>query len=125
MQKTTSHWLRKAEACILKGPRTSDQLKLKILGEKIAPVKVNIILGVHLDDNFTLKEHIKCTVERAEGKMRAMTRILPNLGGSEEEYCTKSTILYGGPFWQGVVAMKKQKNDVNRCTETCPSKNSL
>lgn len=103
----------KTEAIILKGPRKRDNLNLRVLGKTINPSKTVNYLGIILAEKMLFGEHIKRTIEKAEAKMAALTRILPNVGGPSSAKrvllsgVIHSTILYGAPVWKDVLRIKK------------------
>lgn len=107
---------QKTKAIILKGPRKRDHVQFEILGTRVVPVRQLKYLGVILDDRLTFGKHVKQTVEKAQVKMAALTRILPNIGGpsgpKREVLCgvIQSTVLYGAPVWQQVTRIQKYKN---------------
>lgn len=106
----------KTEAIALRGPRKKDHLNLQILDQKINLKKTLNYLGVTLDEKLSFGEHVKQVTEKAERKMAALARILPNIGGPRGTRrrvlggVIHSIILYGAPVWQGVTAIQKYEN---------------
>lgn len=107
---------QKTEAIILKGRRRRAHVSFEILGERLVPVKQLRYLGVVLDDRLSFGEHVKQVVEKAQAKISALTRILPNIGGpSSPKRMTLclvigSIVMYGAPVWcQAVRVQKYQK----------------
>ncbi|KAJ8967279.1 hypothetical protein NQ317_001949 [Molorchus minor] len=88
-----------------KRPRKRSTVNFEINGTRITPVKSIRYLGVILSERLNFGEHIKKTSEKAEKKMSALTRILPNIGGPGMPGrrilygVVESVILYAAPVW--------------------------
>lgn len=106
---------QKTEAIILKGPRSRAHVYFEVLGERLVPVRQLRYLGVVLDDRMTFGEHIRQVVEKAQVKMSALTRILPNIGGPSSpkrvSLClvVRSIVLYGAPVWYQAASVQKYR----------------
>ncbi|KAJ8971054.1 hypothetical protein NQ317_018317 [Molorchus minor] len=106
----------KTEAIILKGKRKREHLNFNLQGTRIIPRKHITYLGVVIDEKITFTEHIKHTSKKADSKIAALTRILPNIGGpsslKREVLCgvIHSIIRYGAPVWYEVLEKRKYRN---------------
>lgn len=104
----------KTEAVILKGERNRNGVVFHIMGMPFAPQKSVRYLGIWLDEKLSFKEHILQIKKKAEAKVAALARIMPNIGGPSYEKrkvlagVAKSIMMYGAPIWGA--AMKVAKN---------------
>lgn len=107
---------QKTEAIILKGKRKREHLNFNLQGTRIIPRKHITYLGVVIGEGITFTEHIKYVSKKADSKMAALTRILPNIGGPSSlkraVLCgvIHSIILYGAPVWYEALEKKKYRN---------------
>lgn len=106
----------KTEAIILKGKPKRDDVLVEIGRVHIRPKKHLKYLGIHLSGYGYYGEHITKTTERAEGKMAALSKIMPNIGGPGYEkrrvLCevVQLILLYGAPVWYETTKIKKYKD---------------
>ena len=62
-------------------------------------------LGVWIDSRLTFGEHIRRTMERATRVAEALSRLMPNVGGSREAKrrllasVANSIVFYGAEVW--------------------------
>ncbi|KAJ8911217.1 hypothetical protein NQ315_014929 [Exocentrus adspersus] len=71
----------KTEAILLKGHKNKQVIEFTIKGRIIRPVRAIKYLGVMLDVQGTFGEHVIATCAKAEKKVSALSRLLPNVGG--------------------------------------------
>jgi len=71
-------------------------------------------LGLELDAGWTLRGHFDRLLDRAEGMVAALSRIMSNLGGPggrrRQLYTgvVHSVIMYGAPVWADIVARNRR-----------------
>jgi hypothetical protein len=78
-------------------------------------------LGVMIDKDLKMTEHIKKTAERADKTIATLTRIMPSEGGPSSEKrkilasVAESIILYGSVIWEPALKIKKYSDLLTRC----------
>lgn len=104
---------QKTEAILLKGSRKRESISFEVAGQKVRPQKYVKYLGITLDERLTFGEHVKRTVTKAEEKLSALTRIMPNIGGPGSSKkkalygVIQSVLLYGAPVWSSALNTKR------------------
>ncbi|KAG5888439.1 hypothetical protein JTB14_008390 [Gonioctena quinquepunctata] len=71
---------QQTEAIILKSPRSRDHIKFQILGESVMPTKKIKYPGVIFDIWLNFAKHRKYISEKADKKISALSKIMPNIG---------------------------------------------
>ena len=103
----------KSEAVLLTTKRKIAPICFTILGTPIRLSKAIKYLGVWLDTKLTFAEHVKKTTEKVEKTIRALTSLMPNIGGPRASKrrvmasVVQSQILYAAPVWYTVTQNKK------------------
>lgn len=120
-----SRWMRinelklapqKTEAVILKGRGDRRGVRFEILGNSVTPKKSIKYLGVTLDERLTFADHVKCAVAKAEKRMAALARIMPNIAGPSTQKrlvlngVVTSILLYGAPVWLPALNIARYKS---------------
>lgn len=106
--------VQKTEAIVLKGPRKRN-IRFNLRGQEISCVKQTKYLGVVLDDKLIFGPHVKYAVRRAESRLSALSRIMPNIGGPGNLKrralygVVQSILLYAAPVWIEALRMEKYK----------------
>lgn len=110
----------KTEAVIMKGPRRRVHIRFHLRDKEVMPSRAVRYLGIKMDDKGNYKEHLCRVVRKAERRVTALGRILPNIGGPSNKKrrllngVVHSTILYGAPIWVGAMRVKKYRDMVLR-----------
>lgn len=71
-------------------------------------------LGVTFDHNMKMAQHVREVAMKAENVVKALARIMPNVGGSKaskrkvQMLAVYSVLLYGAPIWWEAVRKKKK-----------------
>jgi len=77
-------------------------------------------LGIMIDSKWAFKEHLKYVENKADGVIRALNRLMPNLRGPDERRrrlfanVVYSVILYGAPFWGDVLSTSRARYALRR-----------
>lgn len=106
----------KTEAVIFKGKRNRADIVFNIGITQITPQKSVKYLGIWLDENLTFSEHVKQIKTKAENRVAALSRVMPNIGGPSFEKrkvlagVAKSIIMYGAPIWGKALSSKKNRD---------------
>lgn len=85
------------------------------MGQDIPTKKSIKYLGIMLGEKLSFGDHIKYAVAKADNRMAAMARIMPNVGGPGQEKrlvlngIVNSILLYGSPVWAPALRIKKLK----------------
>ena len=106
----------KTEVVILAGGRTVKQVEITVGNIKMRSQDQIKYLGVYLDRNMRMGQHIKNVVKKAEKAIGNLSRILPNIGGPKERNrkilanVVNSLVLYGADIWKRAMAKITYKN---------------
>ena len=124
-----SNWLKgrqlklapeKTEAVLLTTKRKMSPVNFKVQGVNVTPCKAIKYLGVWLDTKLTYAEHISRTIIKADKTVRALTRLMPNIGGPRASKrrilacVVQSQLLYGAPAWHAAAENKKLMQKLSR-----------
>lgn len=107
---------QKSEVIILKGPSKREEIKVRISGTEIDHTRQVKYLGVTLDDRMGFGKHIKDIVKKAESKLTALSKLMPNVGGPGSKKrialygVVQSVLLYAAPVWKDVIEKAKYRN---------------
>jgi len=77
-------------------------------------------LGIMIDSNWAFKEHLRYAENKADGVVRALNRLMPNLRGPDERRrrlfanVVYSVILYSAPFWGDVLLTSRARFALRR-----------
>ncbi|KAJ8924031.1 hypothetical protein NQ315_006808 [Exocentrus adspersus] len=86
---------------------------------ELAPAKTEAI--IMSDRGLTFGPHVEEVCLKAQRVARALTRLMPNIGGSQMQKrrllaeVVHFIILYAAPIWRGAIAMKKYKDKIISC----------
>lgn len=103
----------KTEAVLLTKKRQISPVSFKIQNITVTPKNAVKYLGVWMDTKLTFAEHIKKTIQKAELTGRALSTLMPNIGGPKASKrklysgVVHSQILYGAPAWHEATNNKK------------------
>lgn len=109
----------KTEAVMLTMRRKIEPVQFELQGRTFGISKAVKYLGVWLDTKTSFAEHINRTVIKAEKTVRALSNLMPNIGGpraSKRKILSSvahSQILYGAPVWQNAIENKKLLQRLN------------
>jgi hypothetical protein len=118
---STSLAIFHAVAVILSGRRKLKTIKVKVGNTEITTKKSIRYLGVMIDKDLKMTEHIKKTAERVDKTIATLTRIMPSEGGPSSEKrkilasVAESIILYGSVIWEPALKIKKYSDLLTRC----------
>lgn len=110
----------KTEAVIIKGPRDRRRVTFTLDDTEIIPKRSIKYLGIWIDDKGSWGDHIKATCKKAEQRMAALTRLMPNLGGPSSgkrrvlSSVVQSILLYGAPVWSAAMRVKSYKTRMEK-----------
>ena len=110
----------KTEAVILKGTRDTSRVCFNIRNNTITPKKAVMYLGVKIGCHGSFSEHLTTVIEKAERRMAALARILPNIGGPNQRKrailsgVVHSILLYAAPVWSGILQISCHKIRLER-----------
>ncbi|KAI5715842.1 hypothetical protein M8J77_023429 [Diaphorina citri] len=105
----------KTEIVMLASKRAIPEVKVEISGNNIRSKDSAKYLGVYLDTNLRMTEHIRKVSKKAEGIAANLARIMPNIAGPQNRkrdmlgYVVYSTLFYGVPAWFETAQIKKYK----------------
>lgn len=111
--------LDKTEALMLKGPRKRDGINIIQQGKQIILKKAIKYLGVWLDTQDYYGTHVLKTAEKAESRVSALSRLMPNIGGPSYYKrrvlleVVHSTVLYAAPLWQKAMRIARYRDIVD------------
>lgn len=103
----------KTEAVLLTKRRKIEPLRFEIQGRTFDPSNAVKYLGVWLDTKMSFAEHVNHATIKAEKTVRALSNLMPNIGGPKSSKrrvlssVAHSQILYGAPIWYKVAQNKK------------------
>lgn len=95
--------VHKTEAIRFTSRKNYDLLKLEVIGLPITTGKYLKYLGIIMDKDLLYKEHIRFATNKGKRVLRALFRIMPNIGGSKQTRCRilvsviHSVMLYSVP----------------------------
>lgn len=127
--ETVSEWMatkrlhlapQKTEAVLLAGRRKLSQMTIMVESTSITTVKALKYLGVMMDKDMRMVEHIKANTEKSERAAMALSRLMPNIGGPKaSKRRTMSTVvysimLYAAPVWQRALRFAKYREMAER-----------
>lgn len=105
----------KTEMMILKGSRNKDQIKIRISDIEVGHSTRIKYLGIVLDEALSCRAHVSYVIQKAQKRLSALTRIMPNVGGPGSAKRTvlygvvQSVLLYGAPVWSCVTQKSKYR----------------
>lgn len=105
----------KTEAIIIGYGRPPRDMNISVLGQPIRQSKTMKYLGITLDATARFGPHIRLVAAKAEAAIKALSRLMPNIGGPGEKkrrvsgYVAQSIMLYGAPVWANVMAVETYK----------------
>jgi len=124
-----SEWMRRAglslsvgktEAVILTTKRGYEIPQLRIQGVDVTIKESITYLGVELHRVLGFGTHIKTASAKAQATASALSRILPNIGGSGQNKrkllstVVTSKLLYASPIWVGALDVKRNVEELQR-----------
>ena len=111
----------KCQLLIIESSRISrnDIAKIKTENKTMEEVKTGKLLGIKLDNNLTMGEHIKRICKQASNKLYALPRISHFLNEQKRQILMKSFILSQFNYWPIVwmYCQRKSNNLINRIHE--------
>lgn len=103
----------KTEAVMLTTKRGYDIPSIKLNGSTVALKEHLKYLGVELSRNLGYGHHIKRAAAKARATANALSRIMPNVGGSGQRSrkllatVIHNQLLYASPIWAGAMAFER------------------
>ena len=97
---------QKTEIVILEGRRTLKEIEVKVENMMIKSSPSVRYLGVHLDKDVRMVNHIIKTTEKAEAVLTSLSRIMNKTAGPSHSKrrtiatVVQSIVLYGAPAWE-------------------------
>ena len=95
----------KTELVPLSGRRKLKELTVTVGETRVKSIKSTKYLGVYLDKDMRMTEHVMRVVERANEITTKLARLMPNIGGPRASKrrvmagAVMSVVLYGAPVW--------------------------
>jgi hypothetical protein len=112
--------VKKTEAVMLTTKRVYRLPEPKIMGNRIE-LKENITyLGVVLHKLLGFKAHVKAAAGKAQATATALSRLMPNIGGSGQRNrallstVVTSKLLYASPIWAEAMVFKGNEETLER-----------
>ena len=105
----------KTEVVLLSGRRKLREISITSAGSEIRSSKSIKYLGVHLDKDLRMTEHVRQTVARVGIVAANLSRLMPNVGGPRSSKrkiiagVVNSIVLYGAPIWEGALRHRKYR----------------
>ena len=105
----------KTELVLLSGRRKLKELTITVGENEIRSTKHTKYLGIYLDKDLRMTEHVRRVTERANEVTAKLARIMPNIGGPRASKrriiagAVMSIVLYGAPVWGGVLRHGKYR----------------
>ena len=96
---------QKTEAVLISAHRRKQKMKLRIGDHEITSQVAIKYLGVMIDTRLSFKQHLTEVCVKAEKINRALSRIMPNIGGPQGgrrrllSTVVDSATLYAAPIW--------------------------
>lgn len=106
----------KTEAVIVKGGRRREHVTFNLDRVTIIPKRFIRYLGVIIDEKRNFGEHIRMTTSKAEKRVAALSRILPNVGGPKSSKravlcgALHNILLYGAPVWIDALEIRRNRD---------------
>lgn len=106
---------QKTEAVVLSGRRTLKEVTLRVKGVEITSKPAIKYLGVWLDKDVTMKEHVRQTVAKADKTVTALARLMPTDGGPSRDRrrilasVAHSITLYAASTWAKAMQYHKYR----------------
>lgn len=103
----------KTEAVMFTKRRNVRPVRFELQGTNFGLSKSVKYLGVWLDSKLTFAEHVNQTITKAEKTIKALTNLMPNIGGPRSSKrkilssVAHSQMLYGAPAFHTAVQNKK------------------
>ena len=108
----------KTEVVLLSGRRKLTEIEVTVGNNKIRSSRCVKYLGVTLDKDLRMREHVRRITDRANEVATKLGRLMPNIGGPRASKrrvlsgAVGSIILYAAPVWGGVLREEKYRNMV-------------
>ena len=108
---------------IFKGPwkrKKREEVIFVLKGATIKPSRAVKYLGIIFYGNVNFAEHIKFVTKKAERIVASLSRIMPNIGGSQSKNrellggVVHSLLLYRTPRWIETLTTRRHKKMFNR-----------
>ena len=105
----------KTELVLLSGRRKLKEITVTVGEREIKSVNSIKYLGIHLDKDLRMKEHVRRVVARANEVTAKLARLMPNIGEPRASKrrvmagAVMSIMLYGAPTWHEVMRHDKYK----------------
>ncbi|KAH1021818.1 hypothetical protein HUJ04_011304 [Dendroctonus ponderosae] len=110
----------KTEIVAIEGRRTLKDFKINVDGCQVIESKTVRYLGVHLDRDLTMKEHVRKVTEKATKMTNVMLRLMPKMGGPRQRRrlllrsAVVSAIAYAAPIWISALRYAKYRGILER-----------
>lgn len=110
----------KSELIVLSGKKKCRPLNIEISGTRLIEKNQVKYLGVVLDKSLKFGPHLEYVIEKAGKTTKALSRIMPNVGGPGEskrrvlQTAAESVILYAAPVWHECLKIKKRRTQILR-----------
>lgn len=114
----------KSELMILSGRKKCRPLNIELEGTRLKERPQIKYLGVILDRSLKFGPHLEHVCEKAAKTTKALTKILPRIGGAGEskrrvlQTAAESIILYAAPVWAECLNIKKRREQILRAQRT-------
>lgn len=106
---------QKTEAVVLAGRRKLKEMTIEMEGVAVNTSRAIRYLGVMMDKDMRMTEHIKMITRKAEATAMTLGRLMPNIGGPRASKrrtigaVVYSVLLYGAPTWERALRYAKYR----------------
>lgn len=106
---------QKTEAVLLSGRKRLTSMTIQAESSLIRTMKSIRYLGVIMDKDMKMTEHVKMVTTKAEAAAIALSKLLPNVGGPRQSKrrvmssVVYSILLYAAPVWRKAINIAKYR----------------
>lgn len=112
--------IEKTEAIMFKPGKNKTTIEINIAGKKIKTKSHIKYLGVIIDEDWNMKEHVNYVAERGLKTINRLSGLMPNVKGPKESRrwlysaVAHSILLYAAPVWAEEIKTKKVKKELGK-----------
>jgi len=116
---------QKTEAVLITSRKVLESISIRIGTHTISSQPSIRYLGVQIDARLSFKEHTKYVSQRSAKASKALSRIMPNVGGPSQGRrrllvsVVTSIMLYAAPIWAQALQVPSYRRSVNSVYRNC------